>query len=107
MTSSGTYTFNPSIAELVLESFDRIGKRPVDLTPEHLQSARMSVNLELQTWSAKGINLWTVDLHDPIVLIPGISEYILDPETISVLDTYIRVEYGGQPNDCILNQTGR
>lgn len=107
MATSGTYTFNPSVADLVLESFDRIGIRGPDLKAEHLQSARMSVNLELQMWPNKGINLFAVDLHDPIVLTPGVSEYLPDPETVSMLDTYIRVSYNGQENDRILTPIGR
>lgn len=88
MNTSGTYTFNPSFADLTLEAFERINLQPNQLTPRHMYSARMSANLELQTWANRGVNLWTVDLQTQ-ALSDTIASYNLDTATQSILDAYI------------------
>lgn len=110
MTSSATYDFaldNPSI---IIEAFDRIGIRAPAITRSKLVSARRSLNLELQEWSIKGLNLWAIDLQE-IDLVASDASYNLDESTISVLDAYItngtndriitpisRSDYAGIPN---------
>lgn len=89
MTSSGTYNFQLSNADVVLEAFDRCEIRPAEITNEHLISARRSLNLELDSWSNLGINLWQVDLLQ-IPLIQGVATYNIDPTTVNILDTYLR-----------------
>lgn len=88
MTTSGTHTFFPDNAEIIFEAFDRIGIRGVELTREKIQSARRSMNLALQEWSIKGINLWSVELAT-LALEKGVASYTLGSDTVSVLDVYI------------------
>lgn len=45
MSTSNTRTFNPDFAELLSESFSRIGIRPGTITPEHIDDAVRSANL--------------------------------------------------------------
>lgn len=87
MTTSDTYNFNLSNADIVLEAFDRCGIRPTSLTRQHMQSAVRSVNLALQTWGNRGVNLWAVDLQT-IPMQQGVTTYTLPSDTVSLLDAY-------------------
>ena len=62
MTTSGTYTFNPSLGELTLYAFNLCGMRNTSILQEHMESARMGTNLMLARWANQGVNLWAVDL---------------------------------------------
>lgn len=87
MSTSETYNFaldNPSI---IIEAFDRIGIRAPSITRPKLVSARISLNLELQEWSIKGLNLWAVDLQE-IDIEAGVATYDVDESTINILDVY-------------------
>lgn len=103
MTTSGTYSAFLNNGDVVLEAFDRCEIRPVDITRERLFSAKRSINLELQTWSNRGLNLWKVSLIT-VPLVQGVATYTLNATTISVLDTYVRTFQlsntlvGGAPN---------
>lgn len=90
MVSSGQTNWSLSNAEVLLEAFDRCEMRPDSLTGEHMQSARRSLNLELQHWGNYGINLWEVDLQT-ISLVQGVTVYNIPSDTITMLDTYLRL----------------
>lgn len=107
MTTSGTYSFELSNADIVLEAFDRCEIRPSAITAEHMVSAKRSVNLELQRWSNLGVNLWAVDLIS-IPLIQGVTTYTVPSETVSLLDVYLRTftvtnTFNFAPNFSIVN----
>lgn len=87
--SSGTYGFNPSVADLLIESFERCGIRSSVLTPEHMYSARMSANLLLSSWANRGVNLWKVTLQS-VPLVQGVATYSVPKNTIMMLDAYVR-----------------
>jgi hypothetical protein len=61
MSTSGTYTFNPSLGELVLYAYNLAEIRNTAIAQEHLEAARMASNMLLASWSNRGVNLWTVD----------------------------------------------
>lgn len=96
MATSGTYDFNLSVPEMILEAFDNLQIRGVAITLDHLVSARRKANLMFQRWSNRGVNLWTVDLQS-VPLIQGVAEYDIDPATIMVLDAYLRTFQMGSP----------
>ena len=96
MTTSGTYTFNPSLGEITLYAYMNIGIRPTALLQEHMESARMASNMMLARWSNQGVNLWAVDLiEEPLVA--GQAEYAVDPNTVVLLDVYGRYDDGTSP----------
>lgn len=96
MTSSGTYTFQPSLGELMLYAYGLCQIRPTSIVQEHMFSARIATNLMLADWANKGVNLWKVDLvTEP--LIAGQSTYNVDPSTVLMLDAYIRTDDGVSP----------
>jgi hypothetical protein len=102
MTTSGTYTFNPALGEIVLYSYNLIGVRNTSVLQEHMQSARMAANMLLSRWANQGVNLWAVDLITT-PLIKGVSTYSVDANTVVMLDTYIETVNGSsQPIDRLI-----
>jgi hypothetical protein len=93
MTTSGTYTFNPGLGEIVLYSYMNIGIRPTALLQEHMDTARMATNMMLSRWSNQGVNLWAVDLIT-VPLIEGQSTYAVDGNTVMILDAYTTTDQG-------------
>ena len=102
MTTSGTYTFNPSLGELTLYSYNLCGLRNTSLLQEHMESARMATNLMLARWANQGVNLWCVDLVS-VPLVQGTATYSVDADTVMILDAYMEIDNGnGAPIDRII-----
>jgi hypothetical protein len=102
MTTSGTYTFNPSLGELTLYSYNLCGLRNTSLLQEHMESARMATNLMLARWANQGVNLWCVDLIS-VPLVQGQATYSVDADTVMILDAYMEIDNGnGAPIDRII-----
>ena len=99
MSTSGTYTYNPSLGEMVLFSYQLIGVRPTAVLQEHMDAARTATNMMLASWANRGVNLWAVDLITT-PLVQGTSTYTVDSNTVMILDAYI--EYGTPPIDRII-----
>jgi hypothetical protein len=110
MATSGTYTFNPGLGEIVLYAYQNIGVRPAALLQEHMEVARMATNMMLSRFSNQGVNLWAVDLITT-PLVQGTATYAVDANTVMILDAYIvsdsidriilpisRTEYASYPN---------
>jgi hypothetical protein len=106
MTTSSTYTFNPSLGELTLYAFNLCQIRPTSLVQEHMQSARMATNMMLATWSNQGVNLWAVDLVTTPVT-QGVSTYAVDANTVMILDAYMVTTGGGSNTDRIIMPVSR
>jgi len=87
--TSGTYLFAPSLGEVVLNAFARIGIRRTEIVQTHLMDARMEANLLLAKMSYIQPNLWTVDLQ-ALPLLQGSGTYTVPAETAMILDAYIR-----------------
>lgn len=85
---SNTYTFDPANADLVLEAFERIGKRSNQLDAQMLISASMSANLTLVRWSNRGVNLWKMQKFTQ-ALTQGVATYALDASIINLFEVYI------------------
>jgi hypothetical protein len=104
MSTSGTYTFNPSLGEITLYAYQLIGVRPTALLQEHLDAARTATNMMLTRWSNQGVNLWQVDLVT-VPLVQGTASYSVDANTVVMLDAYI--EYGSPAIDRIILPVSR
>lgn len=106
MATSNTYTFNPSLGEIVLYSFNMIGIRNTSLLQEHMESSRMASNMMLASWSNQGVNLWAVDL----VTVPLVNDqktYSVDGNTVMILDAYIQSDMTGEDIDRIILPVSR
>ncbi len=99
--TSGTYDFAPSMGETLLYSYGLCGVRRTALTQSHFEDARMATNLLLSRWSAKGVNLWQVELAS-IALKQGCSMYPVPPNTIVMLDAYITLNSGAAGIDRLI-----
>lgn len=87
ITTSSTYAWSLNNADVLLEAFSRNTIHATALTRDHMVNARRSLNLELQSWSNRGVNLWEVNLLS-INLVAGTANYVLPQELVSVLDVY-------------------
>jgi hypothetical protein len=88
MTTTGTVAFNPSLGEVVLNAYSRIGVRRTSILASHLADARMEANLLQAEWNNKQVNLWTVDLVTT-ALTAGTAQYDVTDNTVMILDAYI------------------
>lgn len=88
MTTSGTYAFSPPNADLILEAFERIGKRSNQLDGNTLRSATRSAGFVCAKWSNLGINLWEVS-QVQISLVQGTATYLLNQNVVQALDVFI------------------
>ncbi len=76
MTSSGTYAFEPSYGDLVLNAFARIQLRRTELTQQHMADAALEANLVQVELSNAQPNLWTSELYE-VSLTQGVGDYTL------------------------------
>lgn len=102
MTTSGTFGFNPSGGDLITYAFSMCGIRRSAILTEHLVDARMALNLILSAWGNSTPNLWTVTLVET-TLVAGTATYNVAPQTVMILDAYIRTNSGTESqNDRII-----
>jgi len=62
MTTSGTYTYEPSLNDILGQSYDalQIGQDGETLTGDFYNRARPILNSMLKAWEGQGIHLWTM-----------------------------------------------
>jgi len=101
MSTSGTYTFNPSLGELTIYAYQLVGIRPTALLQEHIDAARTATNMMFTRWSNQGVNLWQVTSTTQ-TLTQGTSTYSVSANTVVILDAYITVTNGSVPTDRII-----
>jgi len=94
-TPSYAYGFFLDNASVLVEAFERCGKRPAELDRHMLLSGRTTLNLTLIHWANLGVNLWKVQGPATIQLIEGKATYQTVPNCISVLDMYYTQVNGG------------
>lgn len=89
-TTSGTFNFNPTSGEFILNAFDRIQIRPAEIEQTQMQRALVELNLALTRFNTlPGQNLWTIDLQT-FPLVSGTATYSILPETRMILSAFIR-----------------
>ena len=93
MTTSGTYTFNPSLGEIVLNAYARCGVRRTAIMQEHMTDARFETNLMFASWANQGVNLWEVVLIS-VPLVQGQTTYTVPAKVVMILDAVIQQNTG-------------
>lgn len=89
-TTSGTFTFNPTGGEFILNAFDRIQVRATEIEQTQMSRAIMELNLALVRFNTMpGQNLWTIDLQST-PLVAGTAQYSVPGETRMILSGFIR-----------------
>jgi hypothetical protein len=94
--TTGTTAFNLDMNDLIEEAFERCGQEL--RTGYNFRTARRSLNLLTIEWANRGINFWTVE-QGQILLVTGQAIYPMPADTINLLDTVIR------QNNSTTNQT--
>lgn len=102
MASSGTYTWDLDNASLMIEAFDRCEIRPTAITRDQFLSGIRSLNLELRSWSSRGVNLWSVQaftiraVTNQATYAAGTGVSNISPYTVSILDMFwSQIDGGG------------
>jgi len=93
MTSSGTYNFNLSNADIVIGAFERIQIRAPELRQEHWVTARRELNALLVELSNRQVNLFSVQLVSTS-LTQGTASYSVNSNVVMILDAYISLNEG-------------
>lgn len=101
MTSSGTYNFFASNADIVMGAYSRLQIRRPEMTAQHLTDAAHQANLLMVEFGNKQPNLWTSELQT-VPLIGGTATYTLPARTIMILICYLRTSTGLTQNDRVL-----
>lgn len=94
--TSGTFNFWPTTPEIINLAFARCQIRRTMLTEGHYQDALMEMNALMTVINDLGPNLAQVDLQS-IPLVAGQAVYNILPETVTILDVYLR--YSNPPID--------
>jgi hypothetical protein len=99
-TTSST-DFNLDLNAIVEEAFERCG---VELRSGYdFRTARRSLNLLLLDWANRGINLWTVEQGQE-VLVYNDDTYDLPVDTVDLLDHVIRTGTGTNQTDITITR---
>lgn len=101
MATTGTFNYNPSGADLLLNAFARIQIRGTELTQQHLQDAYNEANLLQVEFSNRQPNLWTSELYTA-TLSASTATYTLPARTIAILAAYVSTTTGSATTDTIL-----
>ncbi len=99
--SSGTTAFNMDLGEIIQEAYERCGI--LMLSGFDYRMARRSIDLMMQEWSNRGLNLWTVE-EGQQVLTAGDGTYDLPTDTIDLIETMLRTQTGVNQQDYTLTR---
>ena len=101
MTTTGTYAFNPSAADVVLQAFGMLGIRRAQLTTEHLENAAYQAQMVGVDFTNRNPNRWQMATLE-IPLVADDAVYDLQPETVAVSIVYIDTDDAGSPQTRVL-----
>ena len=88
MATSGTRTFTLAVDQIIEEAFSRIGGEPQ--TGKEAQQGRTSLNLLLQEWLNRSVQLWTIT-ESTQSLTSGTANYTLNTHTVDIEEAVIQV----------------
>lgn len=91
MATSGTYSFNLDLSDIIEEAFERAG-----LTFQSgydYRTARRSLDLMMLEWQNRGLNLWTVK-DTTLTFVAGQSAYNLPAEQFDIIEGLCRINDG-------------
>jgi hypothetical protein len=91
MTTSGTYIFNPDLAELFDEAIERARIDPANVTARHILSARRSMRFMMADWATKDYHDFRIR-QDTLPLVESQAAYVagtdfdLDVGGVNIVD---------------------
>lgn len=90
MSTTGTYTFDPDIAEIFDEAFERAGIAPQALGASHTRSALRSLKFMLNSeWATIGVRQWMIDQGTQELEL-GQASFALPPGGIDIMQAVLR-----------------
>lgn len=104
MAVATTADFNLNADEILDAAYARVGGE--DVTGYNARFGRRSLQLLLNSWQNRGINLWTVEQRTE-TLVDGQIAYTLADDVIDVLDAVTRRGTGQNQIDLDLTRIGR
>jgi hypothetical protein len=107
VASTGTYSFSPSVGELVIAAYRRIQVHRSEILTEHLADATTELNLMQVQWSNLGPLIWTVELLTNN-MVQGTATYTVPTNVVMMLDVYVSTSNGtGAYSDRIISPLSR
>ena len=91
MATSGTYTFNLDLGDIVEEAFERAGL--VVRSGYDYRTARRSLDMLMLEWQNRGLNLWTVQ-EGTTSITAGTSRYALSADILDIIEAFVRTDAG-------------
>jgi hypothetical protein len=101
LTTTGTYVFAPSAADLVLSAYGMIQIRRTELSTQHLQDAAMAMSLLMVDISNRAPNRWTLETQTQL-LTAGVPTYTLSNRTLAIALASISTTSGGVTTDRVI-----
>lgn len=101
MATTGTYSFAPSAADIILNAFGMVGIRRPDITQQHLEDAYLAANMLMVDFSNRNPNRWGMATHTQI-LDPLEPTYELEPQVLSIAIAYLETTTGGTTTSRVL-----
>jgi hypothetical protein len=101
MTTSGTYVYNPAVADVFAAAFSMCGVRRPELTVEHIADAGFQANMVMVDFSNRNPNQWALEVQQ-VPLVAGTNTYSLTNRTIAIAAAYISITIGGTINDRLM-----
>lgn len=97
MAESGTYVYNPQVAEILDEAFEQAGVDPAVPGGSHIKSAQRSLRLQVSSeWSTYGIRNWMVSQQTHTTAV-GETSFNLPAGGIDIIEAVLR--RGGPTSD--------
>ena len=91
MATSGTFTFNLDLGDIIEEAYERCG---IELRSGFdYRTARRSLNLLMLDWQNRGLNLWAVKGATE-TLVAGTGAYVLTPKKLDIIEAFMRTNAG-------------
>ena len=104
MATSGTKTFQLTIADTIEEAYELAG---LELrTGYDAEAARRSLNIMFADWANRGVNLWTIE-QVTTNLTSGTNSYTLNSYDIDIVSAVIRQVDNSTTTDLQLTRIGR
>ena len=104
MATSGTKTFQLTIADTIEEAYELAG---LELrTGYDAETARRSLNIMFADWANRGVNLWTIE-QVTTSLTAGTNSYTLNSYDIDIVSAVIRQVDNSTTTDLQLTRIGR
>ena len=91
MATSGTYSFNLDLSDILEEAYERAG---LELRSGYdYRTARRSLDLMFLEWQNRGLNLWSVQ-EGTQTLTAGTGRYALTNDQLDVIEASLRTDDG-------------